>query len=968
MLLACACAACAAGDDVQPTPAQAIRAWLNLQPEDLVLLPVAAAAPARWTTRPGVLELRGAMIVRPITREDLAARGLGPAEVEARHARARDRVVRLTTDFVEVHNHIIMTLPAGVDENQMSAFLMATGDYQYAEPDWLCYPLALPNDTFYGSQYAHQRTNIEPAWNLTTGSTGVTIAITDTGVVLNHEDLLPNLVPGANSASGSVVPQASGGQVNDVNGHGTHCAGIAAARGNNGLGIAGSGWTNRIMPIRVSDIPSGSAPLSSIQSGTTWAAQNGARIVSTSYSGVANASNQTVGLNIRLNHDALWFWAAGNDDINLGGDAYHDLQIVGSTDSLDQRSGFSNYGYLVDIVAPGTSILSTYVPNANSYAYLSGTSMACPNAAGAAALILSVNPRLDDTHVRDLLFDHTDDLGAAGDDEIFGLGRINVGRSVAAAYRMSYPFTTLPFEDDFESVEFLNDRWVYRDTGVTSSTGGVSEPSGSRSANVNLTRRLESNAINLNGNVGAYLLPSGATTAIGVSIAAGQQAGWVTVGGQNRASVWSGTPSSWLDLHPAGASRSQLYSTTGSQQVGFATVGGVDRASLWSGSAASWVDLHPAGATQSECNVTDGITQGGYARIGGVVRASLWTGSAGSRIDLNPAGSSGSEVWAISGNRQAGYAFVGGVLRASIWSGSAASWDNLHPAGATESQVYGMYGNEQVGHAKIGGAVCASLWHGTGSTWVNLHPAVASESVALATNGIYQVGWANVGGVQRACIWTGSSGSYEDLAVGLQGDWSASTARGVWSDATTVYIVGYGFNDDTNRYEAVLWTRPVSADRVLTYATQARGPAAGESLIVEYLNNANQWINLQTVPSTGVFESSFTQRSVVIPSGSAARHPRFAVRFRASGNSSGDNWYIDDVRVGLPLALCAADVNGDGELDILDFLDFIDAFGQCDGQPAPCTIGGVNADFNGDTSVDVLDFLDFIDAFGTGCD
>jgi subtilisin family serine protease len=506
VLALCAGAAASLGDNAVRTPATIIGESIRLQPGDAQVLPVANNAQVVWTTQPGVVELQGSMIIRPITRDDLIARGLTAAQADAQTARAMDRLAPLTSDFVAIHNHVILSLPQGVNENQMSAFLMATGDYQYAEPNFIVYPTVVPNDPSYGTQYAHQRTVSEPAWDITTGSTSVIIAITDTGIVLGHEDLAANLVSGANSATGTAIPQSSGGAVNDINGHGTHCAGIAAARGNNGVGIAGNSWNNRIMPVRVSNSTGGGSSLAALQAGATWAAQNGARVVSTSYSGVNNASNQTVGATLRTSFNSLWFWAAGNANSNLGTDNFPDLQIVASTDSADAKSSFSNFGTPIDIAAPGSSIFATYTPNNNSYATLSGTSMACPNAAGAAALILSVNTALTAVQVRDILYTNADDLGTAGEDTNFGNGRVNMGRAIADAYRISFPITSLPFFDDFEAANFTNARWVYRDTGTSISTNGVGEPSGTRSANVNFARRIETNAINLAGNSSALNL------------------------------------------------------------------------------------------------------------------------------------------------------------------------------------------------------------------------------------------------------------------------------------------------------------------------------------------------------------------------------------------------------------------------------------------------------------------------------
>ena len=959
LLVLCVGAATAAGDNCPRTPASVLTDWIHLHLGDAALLANADNAPVKWVSKPGVLELHGSMIIRPITRDDLVAKGVAEADAAVQTARARDRLAPLTTDFVPIHNHIIISLPQGVDENQMSAFLMATGDYQYAEPNWMCYPVAIPNDAFYGSQYAHNLTNSEPAWDITTGSTSVIVAITDTGVVLSHQDLQPNLVSGANSASGSVVPQASGGQVNDINGHGTHCAGIAGARGNNGFGVAGSGWLNRIMPIRVSDLSSGSATSAAIQAGATWAAENGARIVSTSYSGVASSANQNVGFNLRTMYKTLWFWSVGNANTDLGGDAYPDLQIVSSTDTLDRKSWFSNYGQLVDIAAPGSDILATYVPNADSYVYLSGTSMACPYAAGAAGLILSVNTELTAAQVRDILLNSTDDLGTAGEDDMFGRGRVNLGRAVADAYRVSYPQLTLPFADDFESGSFANPRWVYRDTGTSVSTAGVNEPSGLRSANVNAMRRIESNAIRLNVSP-ANLHPEWASSSYFSSIGGNKIAGQVVINGENRAAVWNKTLAQWSDLHPPGYSASEARAASSMNQAGAVFLpSGSFRAALWSGTASSFVDLHPAGATNSWIEGAGGDQQVGYVFFGRVANASMWTGSAASWVNLHPAGASQSLAHGGDGTQQVGYAKVGAFWVACMWSGSAASWVNLNPPNVLSSRANCAHSGRQGGYVLSETGSRAGIWSGSAATWVELHPAQATgASEVLGMFGEYQVGTAVFGNGYVAGLWKGTASSWEDLAEQLPGSWENTHATGISSDGTYLYISGYGHNNTTGRSEAILWTRPLSPDRVLTYATQARGPAAGESLAVEYLNSTNQWMTLQTVTSTGAAESAFTPRTVAIPSGSTVRHPRFAVRFRSIGNSVGDNWYIDDVRIGLAGTFtCLADFNLDGAVDGSDVPAFLETW----------ALGEALADLSVDGGVDGQDLFLFFERWQAGC-
>ncbi|MFZ4576185.1 MAG: hypothetical protein ACOYN0_17510, partial [Phycisphaerales bacterium] len=123
-------------------------------------------------------------------------------------------------------------------------------------------------------------------------------------------------------------------------------------------------------------------------------------------------------------------------------------------------------------------------------------------------------------------------------------------------------------------------------------------------------------------------------------------------------------------------------------------IAGVDRASLWSGTAASWVDLNPVGATQSVAGAASATQQGGWAAVGGVFQASLWSGTAASWTSLHPAGATISGVFGMAETHQVGYARIGNVDRAGIWSGTAASWEDLSlalPTGFTWSYVQGIF-------------------------------------------------------------------------------------------------------------------------------------------------------------------------------------------------------------------------------------------------------------------------------------
>jgi hypothetical protein len=114
-----------------------------------------------------------------------------------------------------------------------------------------------------------------------------------------------------------------------------------------------------------------------------------------------------------------------------------------------------------------------------------------------------------------------------------------------------------------------------------------------------------------------------------------------------------------------------------------------------------------------------------------------------------------------------------------------------------------------VGSVDAGGLRHAALWGGTAASWVDLNPAGASESDAWAVHNGQQVGYATVGGLQHAGLWSGTADSWVDLSLALSGSWAQTFARDIWSDATTTYIAGSGFNNLTGRWEALLWTQPV---------------------------------------------------------------------------------------------------------------------------------------------------------------
>jgi len=395
---------------------------------------LAIAAPTSFVEQPGILEFSGTMIVRPLpldraltrTDDDLnAARTLRQA--------ARDRVSRAATRYYPETDEYIVPVPYGSNENKFAEQLLATGAYDYVHPNYICYVQNTPNDTRFGEQWHHATMQSALAWDTTTGSPGVTVAIVDTGTQTSHPDLSPNLVPGYNAWTGTT--QAAGGLVDDEHGHGTHTAGCAAARGNNSQGVTGMGWNMKIMPVRVTAPGSGgSTSLDAILLGARWAADNGAKVVSSSWSGITATSIRTTGNYIK-SKGALYCYAAGNDAANLSGLDYANVIVVGATDSADAKAGFSAFGTGVDVFAPGVNILST--TRISSYGNSSGTSMATPIVAGAIGMLWSAFPALTADQIEDLLDRGCRDLGDPGDDSVYGWGRINVAASIALG--TSYP-------------------------------------------------------------------------------------------------------------------------------------------------------------------------------------------------------------------------------------------------------------------------------------------------------------------------------------------------------------------------------------------------------------------------------------------------------------------------------------------------------------------------------------------------
>jgi subtilisin family serine protease len=249
-------------------------------------------------------------------------------------------------------------------------------------------PYGTPPQPGESLDYSRSILNVQPAWNITEGSPTVVVAVIDSGVDYFHPDLAANIVdPGYDFYHDRV-----GGY--DDNGHGTHCSGIIAAA-KNGIGVRGIAPKVKILPVKFLG-PDGSGDTADAVKAIDYAVARGAKILSNSWGGGGYSQLLDDAIQRALNAGVIFVAAAGNDGLDTDGSPnypanYAGVISVGSSDSRDQRSSFSNYGTAsVEVFAPGTSIVSTYP--GGTYKSLSGTSMATPQVSGALALALSAKP------------------------------------------------------------------------------------------------------------------------------------------------------------------------------------------------------------------------------------------------------------------------------------------------------------------------------------------------------------------------------------------------------------------------------------------------------------------------------------------------------------------------------------------------------------------------------------------------
>ena len=352
-------------------------------------------------------------------------------------------------------------LPAGLSIDRAIERYKQRADVESVQPNFYYHLLTTPNDPQYGNLWGMAKISAPTAWDLTTGSSAVVVADIDTGIRYTHEDLAANVWKNPGEIPNNGIDDDGNGFIDDYygydffandpdpldeNGHGTHTAGTIGAVGNNSVGVAGVNWNVRIMAVKIysaTGTDSTSAMLVNAYNYVRTMKERGIniRVTNNSYGDCPEAcgADQAVkeALDALGNAGVLNVFAAGNNGRNIDAAPFYPASYtnptilsVAASDQSDDRAAFSNYGVNgVDIAAPGVSILSTIRSSDSSYGFLSGTSMATPHVAGAAALLAAYKPELSAVSLKATLLNSVDQL-ANWNGIVRSGGRLNIANAL----------------------------------------------------------------------------------------------------------------------------------------------------------------------------------------------------------------------------------------------------------------------------------------------------------------------------------------------------------------------------------------------------------------------------------------------------------------------------------------------------------------------------------------------------------
>ncbi len=345
---------------------------------------------------------------------------------------------------------------SGSETGPLRKRLARLREVAYAEPDFFLFSSVpkVPDDPFYPLQWAvidspdDHDIDAPDAWATRTACAKV--AILDTGADTDHPDLTANLYKSGDKPNNNKDDDKNGyvddtygynviegkGSGEDDNGHGTHVSGIVGARGNSDVGVAGTCWSTKLLPVKFMN-SKGKGSTSDAIAGIQYAVEQGLKIINCSFGSSSKSSSLHDAVDYAQDHGTLLVVAAGNDGDDIEKNplypaSYTDsniLAVAASTDE-DELASFSNYGDVtVDVGAPGDSIYSTYL--GGGYKTLSGTSMASPYVAGAAAMLRKQESDATYGQLRKALREKVDKPPALQGKVVYN-GRLNVQKALAA--------------------------------------------------------------------------------------------------------------------------------------------------------------------------------------------------------------------------------------------------------------------------------------------------------------------------------------------------------------------------------------------------------------------------------------------------------------------------------------------------------------------------------------------------------
>lgn len=324
----------------------------------------------------------------------------------------------------------------------------------WAERDQIAAYAYVPDDPFIQGQPWLETIDLHGAWNLTFGSPSIVVAVIDSGVSHDHPDLAGKVLPGFDVLNNHAEP------VDEV-GHGTAVAGIIAARGDDGIGIAGVAMEATILPVKVGSAEG--SPISAIVSGIIWAVDNGADIVNLSLSSELPSDALYDAVLYAHSNGVPVVTAAGNGPKAIAYPAaWPETISVGASTSWGELAGFSSRANRVDIIAPGSGILSTWSNphEGDGWSSVSGTSFAAPIVAGTLALLLTIDPTLSIEEMRTLLTTSTIPVGGVDPEPGSGAGLIDAGATLRALLTRSFEQTWQPADQPVAD-GFVERTWVW---------------------------------------------------------------------------------------------------------------------------------------------------------------------------------------------------------------------------------------------------------------------------------------------------------------------------------------------------------------------------------------------------------------------------------------------------------------------------------------------------------------------------